>query len=701
MNLRIVMAAAMLWLVFNVPIKAQQTTDAEVEHALYQAGDNRASLETLLQGYARDKEKLAAARYLIANMVWHKVSGRVISHDHRMDSIRDRADSVYYALVAGRPDTAINNPRFNKKLSAVDRPFRKRSEALHLAEPEVEVGERTDIEVVDGTFLRRQIEHAFRLRREVPRVKALSREDFFRFILPYRSVTDYPLVEPSDTYYPYYAKYLRVADGDSLATIGRRYNLTTRRKRFFGGNYPLTSLTGFPELFYLGMSDCVPLANYCALALRACGVPTTTEFAIGYKVLNGFHMHVAMKDTDGRWLTFNPESSQPRHRDPKFREALNLYRINFERNTESPYFLRADGEPLPKELSHPCLEDVTQQSLETIKLELPCSLQTANRLAYLAAFNAQDGGLRPVTWGVRDSKRKTIRFEHVVPDNLYFPVYYNEDEELVAFGDPFVLVADGEGKWHTERPTQTECKPVQAMLRSKFPPKPHLVQYARETVGTYVIASDDKNFKTADTLGRIAHMPHPGWEDLPLNTTRPYRYYRVCSPPGNPHMNLAEIEFLTNREHGYANTMEATRNYDIPKEENDQWVRLLDEPLAKSRWKREYDGKVTTAPYRWPNVTLQLKEPQWVMRLRYVVRHADNQVVRGHRYRLFRWETNGWVSCWQGVADSNSLKVDLHTGTLYWLRDETDGREEAPFTVTPRGQQVFPHEAVFRRIMPQ
>lgn len=680
------------------PGRAQHTTEAEVNHALSLAGDNRSSLEALLEFYEKDKEKLAAARYLIANMVWHKVGGRVMNYDYRMDSIRDRADSLYYALVAGRPDTAIYNPRFNKKLSAVDRPFRKRSETLHLAEPEVEVGERTDIEVVDGTFLRRQIEHAFRLLHEVPRVKALSREDFFRFILPYRSVTDYPLVEPSDTYYPYYAKYLHVADGDSLATIGRRYNLTTRRKRFFGGNYPLTSLTGFPELFYLGMSDCVPLANYCALALRACGVPATTEFAIGYKVLNGFHMHVAVKDTDGRWLTFNPETSQPRHRDPKFREALNLYRINFERNPESPYFLRADGEPLPKGLSHPCLEDVTPHSLETIKLELPCSLQTANRLAYLAAFNAQDGGLRPVTWGVRDSKGKTIRFEHVVPDNLYFPVYYNEDEELVAFGDPFVLVADGEGKWHMERPTQAECKPVQATLRSKFPPKPRLVQYARETVGTYVIASDDKKFKTADTLGRITHVPHPGWEDLPLNTTRPYRYYRVCSPPGNPHMNLAEIEFLTKREHNYANAMEATRNYDIPPEENDHWVRLLDEPLAKSRWKREYDGKVTTAPYRWPNVTLRLKEPQWVKRLRYVVRHADNQVVRGHRYRLFRWETNGWTSCWQGEADSDSLKVDLQTGTLYWLRDETEGREEAPFTVTPQGGQAFPHEAVLPRI---
>lgn len=63
------MAAAMLSLVFIVPVKAQQTTDADVEHALNQAGDNRASLEALLQTYAHDGEKLAAARYLIANMV--------------------------------------------------------------------------------------------------------------------------------------------------------------------------------------------------------------------------------------------------------------------------------------------------------------------------------------------------------------------------------------------------------------------------------------------------------------------------------------------------------------------------------------------------------------------------------------------------------------------------------------------------------
>lgn len=699
MNLHTMMAAAMLSLLFIVPVKAQQTTDADVEHALNQAGDNRASLEALLQTYAHDGEKLAAARYLIANMVWHKVGGRVLSYDVRMDSIRDRADSIYYALVAGLPDTAINNPRFNKALSAIDRPFRRRSEALHLMEPEVEVGDWADIEVVDGAFLRRQIEHAFRLRREVPRVKALSREDFFRFILPYRSVTDYPLVEPADTYYPYYAKYLRVADGDDLATIGRRYNLTTRRKRFFGGNYPLASLTGLPELFYLGMSDCVPLANYCALALRSCGVPAATEFAIGYKVLGGFHQHVAVRDTDGRWLTFNPESSLPRHRDPKFREALNLYRINFERNLESPYFLRADGEPLPERLSHPCLEDVTRQSMETVQLELPCTVQTANHLAYLAAFNAGDGGLRPVTWGVRDVEGKCVRFEHVVPDNLYFPIYYNEEEELKAFGDPFVLVADEGGRWHMDYPTRAERRTVRATLRSKFPPKPRLVQYARETVGTYVIASDDKDFKTADTLGRISHVPHPRWEDLVLTTARPYRYYRVCSPPGHPHMNLAEIEFLTERAHGYANTIEATRNFNVPEAEEGGLVRLLDEPLEKCRWRREYDGKVTTAPYRWPDVTLRLDEPQWVTRLRYVVRHADNQVVRGHRYRLFRYEAGGWSSCWQGMADADSLSVELQTGTLYWLRDETTGREEVPFVVTPQGVQAFPHEGLLPRIM--
>ena len=188
---------------------------------------------------------------------------------------------------------------FRKQLSKVDQAFRKHAESTLLNEPCVEVVDLPDIKTIDGDFLKHQIEHAFRLRREIKQVRSLSKNDFFRYILPYRAMADYPIVETNDTYAPYYRKYLRVESGDSLSTIIRRYNLTTRRRRYFGGRYPFETLTGFPELFYLGMTDCTPLSNYGALALRACGVPAITEFNIAYKLWNGAHQHTAVMDANG------------------------------------------------------------------------------------------------------------------------------------------------------------------------------------------------------------------------------------------------------------------------------------------------------------------------------------------------------------------------------------------------------------------
>ena len=70
------------------PLLGQIVTDADVENALQQADTNRVSLETLLEQYAHDEEKLEAARYLIAHMVWHRQSGRILNYDTRMDTLR-------------------------------------------------------------------------------------------------------------------------------------------------------------------------------------------------------------------------------------------------------------------------------------------------------------------------------------------------------------------------------------------------------------------------------------------------------------------------------------------------------------------------------------------------------------------------------------------------------------------------------------
>lgn len=681
------------------PLLGQIVTDADVENALQQADTNRVSLETLLEQYAHDEEKLEAARYLIAHMVWHRQSGRVLNYDTRMDTLRHEIDSIYYSMIAGRPASVVySNPTFRKQLSKVDQAFRKHAESTLLNEPCVEVVDLPDIKTIDGDFLKRQIEHAFRLRHEIKQVRSLSKNDFFRYILPYRAMADYPIVETNDTYAPYYRKYLRVESGDSLSTIIRRYNLTTRRRRYFGGRYPFETLTGFPELFYLGMTDCTPLSNYGALALRACGVPAITEFNIAYKLWNGAHQHTAVMDANGLWYTFSPESGLPKRRDPRFREALNLYRIQFDRQPGNPYSLRAEGEPIPDGLAHPCLEDATRHTMTAFTLKLPIPLQTTHNLAYLASFRSRDGGLTPVTWGQIDHKRGLAVFQNVVPDNLYFPIIFQADGEFISAGAPFLIISE-EDSFRIEYPIQHDRKTVMADLRRKFPSKPRLQQLAKETIGTFVIGSNDKNFTRADTLGKIAQMPAPEWGNLRLTVTQPYRYYRVCSPPSHPHINLAEIQFLTERKLKYDNTIEAT--WDTPTDAPDsvRYVRLLDEPLEKCRWRKEYDGDVTTAPYKWPNVTLRLKSPQWVTCLRYVVRHADNQVKRNHRYRLYKWGQDGWTSCWKGVAKHSHIHLRLETGTLYWLHDETDGREELPFVITETGSQHFLHTPLLPRIM--
>ena len=51
-------------------------------------------------------------------------------------------------------------------------------------------------------------------------------------------------------------------------------------------------------------------------------------------------------------------------------------------------------------------------------------------------------GLRPVTWGVINKQTGTALFEHVVPDNLYFPVYLDENGDYHSFGEPFVVIED-------------------------------------------------------------------------------------------------------------------------------------------------------------------------------------------------------------------------------------------------------------------
>lgn len=139
--------------------------------------------------------------------------------------------------------------------------------------------------------------------------------------------------------------------------------------------------------------------------------------------------------------------------------------------------------------------------------------------------------------------------------------------------------------------------------------------------------------------------------------------------------------------------MEAPQTHLLSAEENAQWVRLLDEPLEKCRWKAEYDNNPQTAPDKWPDVTLMLKEPQYVHRIRYMAKHADNAVKSGAKYEIREWADGFWKKTATNIVSSNGIieADNLKPGQLYWLRLKGEGKEELPFFIDDKGTQHFPH----------
>lgn len=664
----------------------------EVMEALEKADTNRVGLEELLDDYKKkDKEKYQAACFLIANMPWNRQYYRLVTVDPRLETFWNAADSTYYNLVKDRNDADLYNETFNKQILAkADQAYRKKMEAERFESPEIESDEFPDIRSVRPDLLQRQIEHAFGLRNTVDRVKRMTLEDFFEYILPYRALNRSAALS-ADAYAGRYGKYLHADTASTARNVVWRYNVTADRLRYWGGRYPFKAPIGLNEMFFLGYHDCVPIADFGTMILRACGQPAAIEYNVAYKFWNGRHYHTAIPTEHG-WETFSPESGLPRYRDPKFYEALNIFRQHFSRQKDNPYSLRAKGEPIPDNLADPRIEDVTHGIGDVIEVSLPFNGQSTHRLAYLGSFVSGELGLCPVTWGIIDDQSKTVKFKHVVPDNLYFPVYMDENGDFHSFGHPFVLTQKGK-KASVQEIKAAKGSGVRAKLERKFPRKPELRKQVEKIPGTCVIASDVPDFSKADTLGVIRSVPGTGWEDLPLDTRRPYRYYRVCGTGQPMRLGLSEIRFLTKREYAYPNVAEAPGNQAPAESRETEWVWLLDEPLEKCNWKAEYDNNPQTAPDSWPDVTLKLEKPQYVHRLCYMAKHADNTVKPGSRYELMAWDDGFWKRIRNNLAaDSNILEVEeLVPGQLYWLRHKESGREELPFYIDESGTQYFPH----------
>ena len=324
----------MLLLVLWTGVTAAQTgVPPEVEQSLALAGKNRASLEAVLAEYERsgEREKYAAACYLVAHMRWHSQGGRVERYDARLDSCWRAATEAYLGLTRGHTLDELGRKPLRKLLNDTASAMRRTRQAMQLEAPEVRAEEMSDVQTLDGDFVRRVVDHAFELRRRSPWAGQLSFDDFCAYVLPYRAIGSYPLVTDPVALDSLFSPVLRADTAQRLADVAGRYNHYVVWLRRTGGKYPFQTNCGLPELLYWGNHDCVDIAHYGAMALRAAGIPVVVEYNSAYRIWEGRHFMVAVREPDGTWCPFSPEYGLPEPGAGDFSDCLNLFRLHFSR----------------------------------------------------------------------------------------------------------------------------------------------------------------------------------------------------------------------------------------------------------------------------------------------------------------------------------------------------------------------------------
>lgn len=275
--------------------------DKRVETVLSISGSNRTELEAVLDHYKHEPQKLKAAKFLIANMRYHHsfYSLRNPRQHPLLDSLTRVADSLFYHSVYVATDS-FHNGNIQKLIDSVRTGFRKQND-VRVSEQSVKTfwKEDYDFNWITAKQLINHIDHVFEWRKQIDGIRRLSVEDFYEYILPYRSIPDYSLIDFSDVHSAFMGKYLTDINKDSVQEAIRRYNFVIYQLRKFFPLYPYGEEVGYQELFFNGFHDCIPIASYGVSILRACGIPTAVEFNACYRQFQGRHYHGVVLDKNG------------------------------------------------------------------------------------------------------------------------------------------------------------------------------------------------------------------------------------------------------------------------------------------------------------------------------------------------------------------------------------------------------------------
>jgi hypothetical protein len=379
--------------------------DEHLREALEAAGKNRAELEKVLAHYREDDSKLAAARFLIANMP---------GHGHVLTRLVDQKGATI-------PFDPLGYPDFKAALAALD--------ALEKEHGEVDFKRDRflpDVETITAEFLIRHIDNAFLVWERSPESVRVSFDAFCNFVLPYRG-SEEPIEDwltPLSRRYAFAWRKLEQAGDARKVAHGVAQDLR-RSVRFDERFYLHPTDQSFTEMLRTGQGRCEDLTNLSTFAYRSIGVAVAADYTPWWGHRDNNHAWDVLLDAHG--IGFAKANAH----------AAKVYRKTYAIQRDNLCFQLPEGKEAPNRfLSSRFYYDVTGQYAPTTDVEV--EVRTAEAIAYLCVFNG--GVWKAIQWGrVKGGK---VTFAAMGRNLVYLPMDY-DGKRLRPVASPRLVLRDG------------------------------------------------------------------------------------------------------------------------------------------------------------------------------------------------------------------------------------------------------------------
>lgn len=633
---------------------------SQLRNALRYAGENSSELEKVLQHYADDPEKLAAARYLIINMPAHY-------------SYADTAAiEEYYQTALEVMQTDIPPEEQRETLREI-------SDSKY---PGLSHDVVSDAKTVTAEYLIYSIDHAFAQWRNKPWAAHLSFEEFRDWLLPYKVCDLQSLDHWRDTLAEEFSDSLRSVPIDDVKRLSIYGAIDIVRNEITYDNTPRVlweersglKLLSASTLKNMTFGSCNDYVTMGVMTFRALGLPAAIDqVPIWGRNSEGHSWFTFLSDRGIETPTVNSLilpagiGFYPYERCPK------IYRSTFAINRDRLEYRNKARHPYPFGL---CEEDVTGHYYRTSNptIELRRDIRLPDRYACIAMLTYGNNGPEYKVIDYGRIHHHKVQFRNMGGNILYIAVGY-DGNRLIPLSQPFIIRNNGDLVYITK---SEGARLRNIELRRKYYQSTNVVEMRQRLTGSKIQYADRPDFSDAVTVWTIDTTAIPDKYKLPTDIGA-HRFWRYLGADGT-YGSIAELTFFDSdttimRGRPVANSL-------VPA---DTIRRAFD-----GGWLTNFESGEGQPDGIW--VGMDFGEPQQVSLVRVIPRSDDNDICPGNKYELLWWDSESydWHTTGHRIATDNTLSYDcIPSGTLLWLRNLTRGHDERPFVIDDSGEIIW------------